>query len=68
MWCYPTLTGEIAKRGIKKRAIANALKISERAFHNKMIGTTEFTWPETCLINEIFFPDMTKEELFDKEG
>jgi DNA-binding CsgD family transcriptional regulator len=31
---YPTLTSEIAKRGIKKNAIARQLGISERSLYN----------------------------------
>lgn len=61
---FPILAGEIAKRGIKKSAIASALKISTRAFYNKMSGTVPFTWPETCAIQSQFFPDMDKDDLF----
>lgn len=61
---YPTLSGEIAKRGIKKRAIAVTLGISERALRNKMTGKTPFSWPEACIINSIFFPDVSKDDLF----
>lgn len=61
---YPTLIGEIAKRGIKKNVIAERLGISERAFYNKLHGIAEFTWPEVCTINKCFFPDMDKDDLF----
>lgn len=61
---FPVLTGEIAKRGIKKSAISSALGISGRALYNKLSGEVPFTWPEVCGINEQFFPDMSKEELF----
>ena len=61
---YPVLRAEIAKRGVKKTAIARALGISNGAFHNKMRGTTDFTWPEVCKMNTIFFPDMDKDTLF----
>lgn len=61
---FPVLAGEIAKRGIKKCAISTALGISGRAFYNKMSGRVPFTWPEVCGINERFFPDMSKDELF----
>ena len=67
---FPNLAGEIAKRGIKKSAISSALGISGKALHNKMSGNTPFTWPEVCSINERFFPDKCKDELFtrvDKE-
>lgn len=61
---YPNLIGAIAIRGIKKNAIAKALNISNRAFYNKLHGRSSFTWREVCIINNRFFPDMDKEELF----
>lgn len=61
---YPNLTAEVAKRGIKKSAIASALGISGRSLYNKMTGSVPFTWPETCTIQHRFFPDMDKDELF----
>ena len=63
---YPNLVGEIAKRGIKKCAIASALGISSRSLYSKMSGAVPFTWPETCAIRDTFFPDMSKDELFAK--
>lgn len=64
---YPTLSGEISKRGIKKRAIANAIGVSDRTLNNKMRGITEFTWPEVSKIRNTFFPDLSVDELFDTE-
>lgn len=61
---FPVLAGEIAKRGVKKCAIASSIGISGRALYNKMSGEVPFTWPEVCCINEQFFPDMSKEALF----
>lgn len=63
---FPVLAGEIAKRGIKKCAIASALGISGRSLYSKMAGDVPFTWPEVCGINEQFFPDMSKETLFSR--
>lgn len=60
---YPNLVAEIAKRGIKKQAIASALGISYRAFYNKISGRVPFTWPEACIIRDTFFPDMSLEFL-----
>ena len=64
---FPVLRAEIAKRGIKKNAIAQALTISVTSFKNKLNGKTSFTWPEVCTINERFFPDMDKDTLFRRE-
>lgn len=61
---YPTLAGEIAKRGIRKTVIARQLGISERAFYNKLSGSASFTWDEVCFINKNFFPDIEPAMLF----
>lgn len=63
---YPTLVGEIAKRGIKKSAIAKHIGISERALYNKMSGAVSFTWDEVVAINSCFFPDLDKNSLFTR--
>ena len=63
---YPNLVGEIAKRGIKKCVMASTLGISGRSLYNKLSGTVPFTWPETCTIQNTFFPDMDKDTLFAK--
>ena len=63
---YPTLVGEIAKRGIKRSVIASTVGISERALYSKISGKVPFTWPEACKIREVFFPDMEKDTLFEK--
>lgn len=66
MVCYPILIGEIAKRGIKKTAIARQLGISERTLYNKLSGIVDFTWPEVLAIKSCFFPDIDPQQLFAK--
>lgn len=61
---YPNLVAEVARRGIKKSAIADAIGISDRTLRNKMSGDAPFTWPEVCTIRDRFFPDMEKDILF----
>ena len=63
---YPVLIGEIAKRGIKKTAIAKCLNISEKSLYNKLNGLVSFTWNEVCTSNRRFFPDMEPMTLFAK--
>lgn len=66
---YPRLVSEIAMRGIKKKAIAAELNISEKSLYNKMTGAVSFTWEETCAIRSRFFPDITdKDILFEKNN
>lgn len=65
---YPTLAMEMAKAGITNKRIANELGISVRAFYGKMRGESDFGWDETCIIQNVFFPNVPKEVLFRKEG
>ena len=64
MVVYPTLVGEIAKRGIKKKDIAESIGICVRALSNKLNGRVPFTWPEVSAIRAQFFPDMDTDDLF----
>ena len=61
---YPTLVGEISKRGIKKSIIAKRLEICDRTLRKKINGESPFTWEEVQLIRKCFFPDLSTEELF----
>lgn len=61
---YPVLSGEIAKRGIRKSAIARSINVSYHSFYNKMTGVSSFTFDEVCSIQERFFPDMDLRTLF----
>lgn len=61
---YPNLAGEIAKRGIKKKKIAESIGVCDKAFNNKMSGRSPFTWPEVRTIRHQFFPDMDPDVLF----
>lgn len=67
MWKYPILVGEIAKRGIKKKAIASELGITGKTLNKKLEGVTDFTWPEVCCLHGSFFPDVEKDYLFKKQ-
>lgn len=64
MVAYPVLAGEIAKRGIKKNAIAQSLGICDKALYNKLNGRVPFTWPEVKIISRQFFPDLQVDDLF----
>ena len=63
---YPRLASEIKRRGIKKVAIAERIKVTEKALSNKMSGKTSFSWEQVCEIAETFFPDLSKEYLFER--
>lgn len=64
---YRTLVGEIAKRGIKKKAIAESIGICGKSLNNKLNGNSPFTWPEVVTIRERFFPDMDTDYLFSTD-
>lgn len=65
---YSILNGKIAERGIKKSTIAETLGITPKAFSNKLSGKSRLTWPEACIIQSKFFPDLDKDYLFTAEG
>lgn len=60
---YPNLETAIFNRGIKKKAIAKELNISQKAFINKMTGKSSFKWDEVCIMQGRFFPDIPPEVL-----
>ena len=62
----PNLEAEIARNKIKKKAIANALDLSERGLQKKMKGESPFTFPEAEAIRDTFFPDKALEYLFEQ--
>ena len=66
MVLYPVLVGEIAKRGIKKKVIAESIGVCDKSLNNKLNGRVPFTWPEVKLIRHRFFPDMDPEYLFKR--
>lgn len=63
---YPNLAGEIAKRGIKKKRIAESIGVCDKSLNNKMSGRSPFTWAEVKMIRDRFFPDMDLDVLFAK--
>ena len=65
MITYPNLKSEIARKGLKLKAISAYLGISGKALSNKMNGRTSFTWSEVCKIRDYFFPDVDKDYLFE---
>lgn len=65
---YPKMESKIVTRGIKKKVIASRLGITERCLYNKMNGRTSFTWREVEILQKDFFPDMTKEQIMEKNA
>lgn len=65
---YKFLEGKIAERGIKKRVVAEKLGITPKALSNKLTGKAPFTWLEACAVQENFFPDLSKDILFQESN
>lgn len=66
MVCYPVLVGEMAKREVSKKEMADRMGICYRALNNRLNGKVPFTWPEVCIINSAFFPDIEPDILFSR--
>ena len=65
---FPNLEGEIARRGICKNEIANALGITARSLRNKLSGVSPLTWPQADFIQKNFFSDKDKDYLFSRSA
>lgn len=63
---YEKLIGLIAVRKIAKTRIAEAMDIDRTTLENKLRGKSEFSVSEMFFIQNQFFPDIKKEELFLK--
>lgn len=55
---YPELEAEIARRGVKKKDIADQIGIGYKALSNKLTGKADFKMSEALAIHRGFFPDM----------
>ncbi|MDU6263791.1 MAG: transcriptional regulator [Anaerocolumna aminovalerica] len=64
---YKILRIEMYKRDITISALAEELGIAEKTLRNKINGVTEFTWSEVLSIRKLVSPDMSLDELFQKE-
>lgn len=64
---YPNLAGEIAKKGITKKAMAAQLGMHYKTFTNRMYGKTPLTFDDAIRIKNMFFPDSSVEFLFEKK-
>lgn len=63
---FPVLEAELARRGIKKKDVAESLGITSKCMSNKMTGKTELTLSEIVCIQKII-PDVPISKLFSHE-
>lgn len=59
------LKAEITRHKVQVKDIAASIGISERTMKNKLNGVTDFTWGQACRIQKEFFPELSKDYLFD---
>lgn len=64
---YRVLRGEMVKSSLSIARVAFSLGVTEKTLRNKINGSTEFTWSEICKIHKLVNPQMTKENLFQKD-
>lgn len=61
---YPVLESEIKRKGIKKKAMAQALGVGEVTLWYKTCGKRSFTVEQAIFIQKTWFPEMPIEVLF----
>lgn len=64
---FPNLVAEIARKGIKKGAIAQTANMSTKTLRGKIVGMSDFYLREATVIRDTFFPDQTLEYLFERK-
>lgn len=64
---YPIVVAKMAERGIKKVTVARKLGITAKAFENKLRGKTPISWEQVQTVQQSFFPDIPKDELFSTD-
>lgn len=63
---FPNFEAEIARRGLKKKAMAKDAGMSYRSFYNKSVGSSEFTLSEACFLRDKYFPDLDFQYLYHR--
>ncbi len=61
---YRELLGEMVKKGVSKKVLAEKIGVTEKTLFNKLNGKTDFTWSEVKTIRKIVSPEIPLEELF----
>ena len=61
---YPNLEAEIARRGIKKKDMADKLNLTPKTFGNKLMGKADF-WVSEVRCIQSMLPGTTFEQLFE---
>ena len=62
---FRNLKAEMAREGLSGIQVATKIGICDKAFRNKMLGSSEFTRSEMKRIKKVFPKSLTFEYLFD---
>lgn len=65
---YRNLKAEMERYGVSVKDIAEAVHKNEKTIRNKLNGLTDFSWRETCRIQCVFFPKLSKDYLFSNDA
>ncbi|MGL4571826.1 MAG: helix-turn-helix domain-containing protein [Clostridium sp.] len=63
---YRELLGNLAKKGMSKKELAEIVGITEKTLFNKLNGKSDFTWSEVKRIRKVVAPEVSLEKLFEK--
>lgn len=64
---FPNLRAEMARIGITPKDIAQCLSMPYDAVKNKLYGKSAFRINECQRIRDVYFPEMTLDELFKSD-
>ena len=65
---YANLEGSRVAREITTKQMAQAIGCNEKTYRNKICGRSDFTWSETYIMKQTFFPDLTYDYLMKRNG
>jgi DNA-binding XRE family transcriptional regulator len=64
---FRNLEAEMARKGLKKKHLADFLKVRYATILDKLNGKYAFSYNEALAIKKHFFPDFNLEELFETD-
>ena len=56
----------LTSKGISTKAFADFLNVSEKTAYNKLMGLTDFTYPEAEKVMEVLLPEYNARYLFSR--
>lgn len=56
----------LTAKGISTKAFADFLNVSEKTAYNKLMGLTDFTYPEAEKVMEVLLPEYNARYLFSR--